>query len=105
MRHPAAVAVVYVANAAIAAVVLLAYILLAPDGRGGDWRLLAVLAIGGVYLLARLAVRLAFLTSAMALLERTFAHAEYTAPPLPVWPDSPAAEAIENAAVVAGREA
>jgi hypothetical protein len=49
-------------------------------------------------------VRLAFLTSAMALLERTFAHAEYTAPPLPVWPDSPAAEAIENAAVVAGRQ-
>ena len=57
--------------------------LLAPDGRGGDWRLLAVLGIGGAYLLARLAVRLAFLTSAMTLLERTFAHAEYTAPPLP----------------------
>ncbi len=37
----------------------------------------------------------------MALLERTFAHADYTAPPLPVWPDSPAAEAIENAALVA----
>ena len=105
IRHPAAVAAVYAANAAIAAVVLLAYILIAPDGRGGDWRLLVALAVGGAYLLARLAVRLAFLTSAMALLERTFAHAEYTAPPLPVWPDSPAAEAIENAAVVAGRQA
>ena len=104
IRHPAAVAAVYAANAAIAAVVLLAYILIAPDGRGGDWRLLVALAVGGAYLLARLAVRLAFLTSAMALLERTFAHAEYTAPPLPVWPDSPAAEAIENAAVVAGRQ-
>jgi len=104
-RHPAAVAKVYGANATIAAVVLLAYIVIAPDGRGGDWRLLAALAVGGAYLLARLAVRLAFLTSAMALLERTFAHAEYTAPPLPVWPDSPAAEAIENAALVAGRGA
>ncbi len=105
IRHPASVAAVYAANAAIAAVVLLAYILIAPDGRGGDWRLLVALAVGGAYLLARLAVRLAFLTSAMTLLERTFAHAEYTAPPLPVWPDSPAAEAIENAAVVAGRQA
>ena len=103
VRHPAAVAAVYGVNAALAALVLLAYILLAPDGRGGDWRLLAALGIGGAYLLARLAVRLAFLTSAMALLERTFAHAAYTAAPLPVWPDSPAAEAIENAAIVAGR--
>jgi len=105
VRHPAPVAVAYGANAAIAALVLLAYIVLAPDGRGGDWRLLAALIIGAAYLLARLAVRLAFLASAMALFERSFAHAEYTAPPLPIWPDSPAAEAIENAAIVAGRQA
>ena len=100
-RHPAPVAVVYGLNAAVAAVVLAAYVVLAPDGRGGDWRLLAVLAIGGIYLLARLAIRLAFLAGAMTLLERSFAHADYTAPPLPVWPDSPAAEAIDNAALVA----
>ena len=95
-RHPADVAAVYAVNAAVAGLVLTAYILLAPDGRGGDWRLLAVLGIGALYLIARLATRLAFLASAMALVERRFAHAEYTAPPLPVWPDSPAAEAIEN---------
>jgi hypothetical protein len=95
-RHPGDVAAVYAANGAIAAVALVAYILLAPDGRGGDWRLLAVLGVGALYLVARLATRLAFLASAMALLERRFAHAEYTGPPLPVWPDSPAAEAIEN---------
>jgi hypothetical protein len=102
-RHPASVAGVYGVNAVIATLVLLAYILIAPGGRGGDWRLLAAIGVGGAYLLARLAVRLAFLASAMTLVERSFAHAEYTAPPLPVWPDSPAAEAIENAAVVAGR--
>jgi hypothetical protein len=95
-RHPTDVAAVYAVNAALAGVVLLVYLLLAPDGRGGDWRLLAVLAIGAAYLVARLATRLAFLASAMALVERRFAHAEYTAQPLPVWPDSPAAEAIEN---------
>lgn len=95
-RHPTDVAAVYAVNAVIAGVLLVLYLLLAPDGRGGDWRLLAVLGIGALYLVARLATRLAFLASAMALLERRFAHAEYTAPPLPVWPDSPAAEAIEN---------
>lgn len=103
LRHPTAVAAVYLLNAVVAGVVLLIYILIAPDGRGGDWRLLAALAVGGAYLLARLAVRLAFLTGAMALLERSFAHADYTRAPLPVWPDSPAAEAIDNAAAVAGR--
>jgi hypothetical protein len=57
---------------------------------------MAVLVVGGAYLGARLSTRLAFLASATALFERALAHAEYTAPPLPVWPDSPAAEAIEN---------
>lgn len=99
-RYPIAVTVVYATNADIAAAVLVVYAVLAPDGRGGDWRLLAALVVGAAYLLARLATRLAFLSSAMALVERRLAHAEYTAPPLPVWPDSPAAEAIENAALL-----
>ena len=95
-RHPVDVAIAYAANAAVAGLVLLTYLLLAPDGRGGDWRLVAVVVLGAIYLVARLATRLAFLASAMGLIERRFAHAEYTARPLPVWPDSPAAEAIEN---------
>jgi len=95
-RHPMSVLAVYAANALVAGLVLLAYLLIAPDGRGGDWRLLAVLVVGGAYLGARLATRLAFLASAMTLFERTLAHADYTAAPLPVWPDSPAAEAIDN---------
>ena len=95
-RHPGEVAIAYAANAVIAGLVLAAYLLLAPDGRGGDWRLVVVVAVGAAYLLARLATRLAFLATALALVERRLAHAEYTAPPLPVWPDSPAAEAIEN---------
>ena len=39
-----------------------------------------------------------FIATATALFQQHLAHAEYAAPPLPVWPDSPAAEAIENAA-------
>jgi hypothetical protein len=95
-RHPMSVLAVYATNAVVSGLVLALYLLIAPDGRGGDWRLLAVMVVGGAYLGARLATRLAFLASAMTLVERTLAHAEYTAPPLPVWPDSPAAEAIDN---------
>lgn len=45
--------------------------------------------------------RLALATSAIALFQSSLAHAGYTAAPLPIWPDSPAAEAIEN---LAGRK-
>lgn len=46
--------------------------------------------------LLRLWVRLAFASSEVVLFQHALAHADYTAAPLPVWPDSPAAEAIEN---------
>jgi hypothetical protein len=42
--------------------------------------------------------RLAFAASEIVLFQNSLAHAGYTAAPLPVWPDSPAAEAIENLA-------
>ena len=34
--------------------------------------------------------------SEIVLFQHALAHADYTAAPLPIWPDSPAAEAIEN---------
>ncbi len=100
-RHPLQALGVYAINALIAAVVFVVYVALAPGGAGGDWRLLLVLLAGITYLAVRVAVRAAFLGGAMALFERTLAHARYTAPPLPAWPDSPAAEAIDNAARLA----
>jgi hypothetical protein len=42
--------------------------------------------------------RLAFMASSIAFFQGELAHANYTAAPLPLWPDSPAAEAIENLA-------
>ena len=60
--------------------------------------LIAVLVIGQAWILSRIATKLAFMATATALFQQLLAHAEYTAPPLPIWPDSPAAEAIENAA-------
>ena len=97
-RHPAHVVSLYFANALVLAVALSVYILVAPGGRGGDWRLIVVLAIGQAWILARIATKLAFMSTATALFQQHLAHAEYSAPPLPIWPDSPAAEAIENAA-------
>jgi hypothetical protein len=41
-------------------------------------------------------LRLALGASEIALFQSALAHAEYTAAPLPIWPDSPAAEAIDN---------
>jgi hypothetical protein len=97
-RHWGPVVSLYLANALVLAVVLAVYILVAPGGRGGDWRLIAVIAIGQVWILTRVATKLAFMATATALFQQQLAHAEYAAPPLPIWPDSPAAEAIENAA-------
>lgn len=49
-------------------------------------------------LFARLGIRLAWAAGEIVLFQQALAHLEYTAAPLPVWPDSPAAEAIENLA-------
>ncbi|HEX7084871.1 MAG TPA: hypothetical protein VF198_00800 [Vicinamibacterales bacterium] len=97
-RHAGSAIAVYAVNGVAAGLVLLLYLVIAPGGTGGDWRLLAVLAAGVGYLAARLFVRAAFLGSAMTLFEGRLAHAAFTAPPVPIWPDSPAAEAIDNAA-------
>jgi hypothetical protein len=97
-RDPIAVSTLYLANGLVLAVGFAVYLLVAPGAHGGDWRLLAVLAIGQGWILVRVVTRLAFLSTSAALVQRSLAHAEYTAAPPPVWPDSPAAEAIENAA-------
>jgi hypothetical protein len=97
-RHLGHVVLLYLGSALVFGVALGAYVLVAPGGRGGDWRLLAVLAIGQAWILSRIAIKLAFMATSTALFQQHLAHAEFAAPPLPVWPDSPAAEAIENAA-------
>ena len=61
-------------------------------GRGAPtW---AAPAIGQLYIVARIIVRLQFAASQTALFQGRLAHAGYMARPVPKWPDSPAAEAI-----------
>lgn len=56
-----------------------------------------------VAMLVMVFARLAFPASELALFQGRLAHANYTAAPLPIWPDSPAAEAIENLALAGQR--
>lgn len=97
-RNAGAVAGVYVLNALAFLVLILAYSLVAPGAPRGTLSTLAVLAIGEAYILARHYLKLVFYASQTALFQGALAHAAYTAAPPVVWPDSPAAESIANAA-------
>ena len=47
-----------------------------------------------LYIVVRLCAKLQFMASQIALFQAKLAHASYTSAPVPVWPESPAAEAI-----------
>jgi hypothetical protein len=96
--HPLKTGGLYLLNGAAFLLVLGLYALAAPGAAGSGWMALGGFAVGQVYLLARLAAKLAFYASQTALFQRSLAHAAYTAAPEPVWPESAAAEAIANAA-------
>lgn len=96
--HPWKTAGLYLLNTVGFLIVIAAYALAAPGAGGSGAMVWAAFAIGQVYLLARLAVKLAFYASQTVLFQKSLAHAAYTAAPEPVWPESPAAEAIVNAA-------
>jgi hypothetical protein len=93
-RHPGRALGVYALNGAIFLVVLAVWGLVAPGAGGAGVSMWLAFAATQAYLLARLAVKLQFMASQTALFQRSLAHAAYTAAPLPVWPESPAAETI-----------
>ena len=96
--HPSKAGGLYCLNATAFLVVVLLYALVAPGASGGVAAAWLAFAVGQAYLLARLAVKLAFYASQTSLFQRSLAHLAYTAAPEPVWPESPAAESIANAA-------
>lgn len=89
IRNPATLGL-YALNTMSFLVVIALYFLGAP---GGSSNLLAF-AIGQIYIVFRVVVRLQFAASQTALFQGRLAHAGYVARPVPKWPDSPAAEAI-----------
>jgi hypothetical protein len=89
-RQPIAVWSLYKINAFLFLIVIGLYYLVAPGGTAN----LSAFAIGQLYIVLRVIVRLQFAASQTALFQGRLAHAGYVAKPVPVWPDSPAAEAI-----------
>jgi hypothetical protein len=89
-RQPIAVWALYKINAFLFLIVIGLYYLAAPGGSAN----LSAFAIGQLYIVLRVIVRLQFAASQTALFQGRLAHAGYVAKPVPVWPDSPAAEAI-----------
>jgi hypothetical protein len=89
-RNPIAVIALYKINAFLFLLVIGLYYLIAPGGGNNP----AAFAIGQLYIVLRVIVRLLFAASQTALFQGRLAHAGYVARPVPKWPDSPAAEAI-----------
>lgn len=95
-RHPATLRL-YLLNGLVFLALVLVYALVAPGAPGGAMIWLALVA-GQIYILLRHYVKLLFYASQTAYFQSALAHAAYTAAPTVVWPDSPAAESIGNAA-------
>jgi hypothetical protein len=93
-RNVMAAVGVFAANFILFAVVVGVYALVAPGAGGAGPSLWVGFAIGQLYVIGRLWVKLVFWASETALFQRRLAHAGYTSRPVPTWPDSPAAEAI-----------
>jgi hypothetical protein len=96
VRNPGDTVGLYAANGALFLVVLAVYASLAPGAGRAGWSMWIGLAVSEVYLLARLWVKLLFYAAEVSLFQSKLAHADYAAAPLPVWPESPSAEAIDK---------
>jgi hypothetical protein len=90
-RQPIAAWALYKMNALLFLLVIGLYYLVAPGAGMAD---APAFAIGQLYIVLRVIVRLQFAASQTALFQGRLAHAGYVARPLPRWPDSPAVEAI-----------
>jgi hypothetical protein len=95
-RHPLQVTTLYALNGAGFVLLLALWLLVSPGVYGTGLAMWAAFAAGQLYLFARLLIKLHFLASQTALFQAHLAHASYAAAPVPVWPDSPAAELISR---------
>lgn len=89
-RNAGATIGLYALNSLMFVAVLLLYYLAAP-GAAAD---ATAFAVGQLFIVLKVIVRLQFAASQTALFQGRLAHAGYTARPVAKWPDSPAAEAI-----------
>ncbi len=97
-RRPWQTVSLYSLNGLLFAAVLLLYAIVAPGAGTVGVSMWIAFLIGQLYLLARLCVKIVYYASQTAYFQGELAHVGYTAAPQPLWPESPAAEAIGNAA-------
>jgi hypothetical protein len=96
-RHAGRVLALYAINGAAFLILVAVYALLSPGAPGSGAGMWITLLLGQVYIVARHYLKLVFYASETALFQHALAHAAYTAAPVVLWPDSPAAESITNA--------
>ena len=93
-RNAGAAAAVFLIDFGLFVASVGAYAIVAPGaGRAGVAMWMGV-ALGQIYVLARLWIKLVFWASETALFQGRLGHAGYVARPEAVWPESPAADAI-----------
>ncbi len=92
-RNSSSAVALYALDVVAFVAVVFAYGLVAP-GIGRGVLVWGAIAIAQLFVGARLWVKLLFWASETSLFQQRLAHAGYVARPEPVWPDSPAAEAI-----------
>jgi len=92
--HAAAALGVYALNVIAFGLTLAIYALLAPRAGSTGVMMWVGFAIGQLYVVLRLCVKLTFWASETSLFQSRLAHAGYVAAPAPAWPDSPTAEAL-----------
>jgi hypothetical protein len=95
-RNTAAATGAFAANCILFVVVVGVYALVAPGAGGAGPSMWVGFALGQLYVIGRLWVKLLFWASETSLFQRRLAHAGYTARLVPVWPDSPTAEALRG---------
>ena len=93
-RRPGRCAGLYLANGLVLLAVMASYALVAPGAGAMGPSLWVAFLTGQAYLLARLASKLLFYAAEISYFQSQLAHAGYVAAPAPVWPESPAAEAL-----------
>ena len=81
----------YLLNSLAAVLIAALWMWADPPAAWPPW---LALAVGQLYIVGRLAAKLAFMASEIVFFQDELAHAHYTAAPEPVWPDSPAVESI-----------
>jgi hypothetical protein len=96
-RNFPSVVMLYLLYGAVFLLLAAAYAVVGRSGPRSGLQLWTVLLLGELYILARHYLKLVFYASGTTLFQSALAHAEYTAPPTLVWPDSPAVESVTNA--------